>query len=113
MRIPIPAPLILAFLAIPATSQASLADEQRQGQQLITQLQAGAKTCGDLSADDLDHVGEYVMYSTVGSTGLHQAMNDRMTAMMGEPDESRMHQLLGQRYTGVSRTGPAPRATGG
>jgi hypothetical protein len=103
MRMPILALLLIgAFLAIPAAARASLADEQRQGQELITQLQAGTKTCGDLSADDFDHIGEYVMYRAVGSTSLHQAMNDRMTAMMGEPGESRMHQLLGQRYTGCS-----------
>lgn len=100
MRTRIVALLLLAFLAIPAAARASLPDEQRQGQQLITQLQAGTKTCSDLSAADLDHVGEYVMYLAIGSTRLHQAMNDRMTAMMGEQGESRMHQLLGQRYTG-------------
>jgi hypothetical protein len=92
--------LVMAFLAVPAAARASLADEQRQGQELIVQLHAGTKTCGDLSADDFDHVGEYLMYRALGSTSLHQAMNDRMTAMMGEQGESRMHQLLGRRYTG-------------
>jgi hypothetical protein len=106
VRIPILALLVGAFLAIPATAQASLADEQRQGQALITQLQAGTRTCGDLSADDLDHIGEYVMHRAVGSTGQHQAMNDRMTAMMGEQGESRMHQLLGRRYTACFTNGP-------
>lgn len=45
----------------------------------------------------------------LGSTSLHQAMNDRITLMMGEQGEARTHQLLGQRYTGCSGTG----ATGG
>ena len=100
MRTRITALLLMAFLAIPAAARASLADEQRQGQDLIAQLQAGTKTCGDLSAEDLDHIGEYAMYRALGSTSLHQAMNDRMTAMMGEQAESRMHQLLGHRYSG-------------
>ena len=42
------------------------------------------------------------MYRALGSTSLHQAMNDRMTVMLGELGESRMHRLLGQRYTGCS-----------
>jgi hypothetical protein len=89
-------------LLIPAVAQASLAGEQQQGQNLIAQLQSGAKTCRDLSADDLDHIGEYVMFRALGSTTLHQAMNDRMIAMLGEQAESRMHQLLGARYAGCS-----------
>jgi hypothetical protein len=84
-------------LLIPAVAQASLADEQRQGQNLIAQLQSGAKTCRDLSADDLDHIGEYAMFRALESISLHQTMNDRMTAMLGEQGESRMHQLLGAR----------------
>jgi hypothetical protein len=91
MRIRISVLLTAIFLAIPAVAHASLADEQRQGQQLIGQLQAGTKTCRDLSADDFDHIGEYAMYRALGSTSLHQAMNDRMTQMMGEQGESRMH----------------------
>ena len=79
-----------------------MADEQRQGQTLIGQLQAGTTTCSALSAGDLDHIGEYVMVRALGSTTLHQAMNDRMRAMLGEQDESRMHQLLGARYAGCS-----------
>lgn len=93
--------LALALL-LPAAAGAALVDEQRQGQELIAQLQAGAKTCSDLSADDLDHLGEYVMFKALGSTSLHQAMNDRMTLMMGEQAETRMHQLLGARYASCS-----------
>jgi hypothetical protein len=97
-------------LLLPAAANASLAGEQRQGQSLIAQLQAGATTCRDLSADDLDHIGEYVMFRALGSTRLHQAMNDRMTAMLGEQGERRMHQLLGARYAGCS---PSTTAAGG
>jgi hypothetical protein len=93
---------IALVLLIPAAASASLAGEQRQGQNLIAQLQAGTKTCSALSAGDLDHIGEYVMFRALGSTTLHQAMNDRMRAMLGEQGESRMHQLLGARYAGCS-----------
>ena len=97
---------IALVLLIPAAASASLDGEQRQGQNLIAQLQAGAKTCSALSAGDLDHIGEYVMFRALGSTTLHQAMNARMRAMLGEQGESRMHELLGARYAGCStRTG--------
>ncbi len=51
------------------------------------------------------------MFRALGSTGLHQAMNDRMITMLGEQGESRMHQLLGARYAGCSTTTSAPAAT--
>jgi hypothetical protein len=76
-----------------AAASASLAGEQQQGQNLIAQLQTGTKTCRNLTADDLDHIGEYLMFRALGSTSLHRAMNDRMIAMLGEQGESRMHQI--------------------
>ena len=94
-------------LLIPAVAQASLGGEQQQGQNLIAQLHAGTKTCRDLSANDLDHIGEYVMFRALGSTTQHQAMNNRMIAMLGEQGETRMHELLGARYAGCTTTGSA------
>src|SRR5450755_1466558 len=106
MRLRLALMTIALALLIPAAARASLADEQQQGQNLIAQLQAGTKTCSALSAGDLDHIGEYVIFRALGSTTLHQAMNDRMRAMLGEQGESRMHQLLGARDAGCStRTG--------
>ena len=96
---------ISMLLLIPAVAHASLADEQRQGQDLVAQLQAKTKTCRDLSAEDFDHIGEYVMGRALGSIAAHRAMNDRMTAMMGSQAEGRIHQLLGARY--VNCTAPA------
>jgi hypothetical protein len=53
------------------------------------------------------------MFRAVGSTTVHQAMNDRMRAMLGEQGETRMHQLLGARYAGCStRTGGIAGSTG-
>ena len=94
-------------LLIPAAARASLAGEQQQGQNLIAQLQAGTTTCRALSATDLDHIGEYVMFRALGSTALHQAMNDRMIVMLGEQGETRMHELLGSRYAGCSTSSGA------
>ena len=93
----------IALLALaPSAALASLADDQRQGQALAAQLQSGAKTCNDLSNQDLDHIGEYVMGRALGSTSTHQAMNDRMSLMMGDQAEGRMHQLMGARFAGCA-----------
>jgi hypothetical protein len=104
--------LALALL-LPAAASASLAGEQRQGQSLIAQLHAGTVTCRALSADDLDHIGEYVMFHALGSTTRHQAMNGRMVAMLGEQAEGRMHQLLGARYAGCTTSSSATGGYGG
>jgi hypothetical protein len=100
MRLRLAVLTVFVMLVAPAAAWASLAGEQQQGRQLITQLQTGSKSCGDLSAEDFDHIGEYVMFRALGSTSAHQAMNDRMTAMLGERGESRMHQIMGRRYVG-------------
>jgi hypothetical protein len=104
-RIPLITTILAIVLLLPATAGAALVDEQRQGQNLIAELQAGTRTCSSFSADDLDHIGEYVMFRALGSTSLHEAMNARMIAMMGEQAESRMHQLLGARYAGCTTNG--------
>lgn len=100
-------------LLTPTAAFASLADEQTQGRQLAAQLQSGAATCKSLSVEDLDHIGEYVMGRALGSTSVHQSMNDRMTQMMGSQAESRMHQILGARYSGCSAAGASTPATSG
>ena len=104
-RIPQVTTVVAMLLLIPAAAGAALVDEQRQGQNLIAQLQTGTKTCSNLSTNDLDHIGEHVMFKALGSTTLHQAMNYRMTLMMGEQAETRMHELLGARYAGCSTKG--------
>jgi hypothetical protein len=94
-------PLVVA-LAVPAAAAASLVDEQRQGRSVVAQLQSGAKRCADLSGDDYEHVGEYVMGRALGSQRAHEAMNDRMRAMLGAQGEARMHAAMGRRFTGCT-----------
>ncbi len=94
--------LVLAVLIVPSSAHASVADEQQQGQQLAEQVQSGQRPCRSLSPTDLDHIGEFVMGRMVGSTSAHQAMNQRMTQVLGEQTESRMHQALGARFVGCA-----------
>ena len=79
-----------------------MADEQHQGQTLAQQIQSGDRSCDSLSAVDLDQIGEFVMGRMVGSTAAHEAMNRRMTQVMGATAESRMHQVLGARFVGCA-----------
>ena len=72
--------------------------DRRQGRALATELQSGAKTCADLTREEFDHIGEFVMGRMVGSIADHEAMNTRMTAVMGSEAEARMHGLLGARF---------------
>ncbi len=70
MRIRVALLALSMLLLIPAAAQASLADEQRQGGDLIAQLQAGTKNCRHLSADDFDDIGEYMMAARRGRPSL-------------------------------------------
>jgi hypothetical protein len=80
---------------------ASIAAEQQAGRALAQQVQSGKRSCDSLSADDLDHIGEFVMARMIGSTPVHEAMNARMSAVIA-PAESRMHRVLGARFVGCT-----------
>lgn len=90
----------LVVAATPA--RASVADEQQAGRALAQQVRSGQRSCDSLSADDRDHIGEFVMGRMIGSTATHEAMNARMTAVMGAGAESQMHQVLGARWVGCA-----------
>ena len=97
--------LLVAGSAAGGTAATSLAQEVAAGQALSARLEAGQIGCADLSNDDFDHLGEYVMNRMVGSLARHEALNARMTSMMGADNEARMHVLMGQRYAGCLATG--------
>ena len=106
MRIRLLLAVAAVLLLVPSAVFASVAGEQRQGARLLTDLRSGATSCGDLSPEDFDHIGEYVMGRALGSVSAHGAMNDRMRLMLGDQGEQRMHELMGQRFSGcASRAG--------
>jgi hypothetical protein len=83
-----------------AAAAPTLTQEEQQGEAIAEAVRAGERQCADLSADEFDLIGEYAMGSFLGSGATHSAMNRRMTLMMGEPGERRMHMALGYRYSG-------------
>jgi len=89
-----------------ATAAPTLAMEEAQGESIAASVRAGEQQCSDLSADDLELIGEYAMGRYLGGDATHSAMNRRMTRMMGEAGERRMHVALGHRFSGCSG-GPA------
>ena len=97
--------LVVAGGAFGASAATSLADEVAAGEALAVRLEAGKVGCAQLSNDDFDHLGEYVMNRMVGSLARHEALNARMTTVMGADNEARMHVLMGQRYAGCLGTG--------
>lgn len=102
LALPLALVLGLAFAA-PALGD-SVATEQAQGAQVLAQVQHGTLSPKDLTGDEYQTVGEYLMGRALGSTQLHQRMNTLMDEMMGSSASDAMHTYLGKRYLGVSAT---------
>lgn len=92
--------LTVGALIVPASARADLSSEVAQGQDLAESVQSGSRDCSQLSEADFELVGEFAMDSYLGNRTAHEAMNARMTQMMGEQGEAAMHTSLGHRYTG-------------
>jgi hypothetical protein len=97
--------LILGIVGAPIAI-AAVPKEEARGGLLAESVRSGELRCHELSADDFELIGEYTMGRYLGSEGAHARMNRRMTVMMGEAGERRMHIALGHRYSGCSG-GPA------
>ena len=99
---------VLSSTAGTVAAQAeSVAAEEQQGARVLRAVEDGKRRCTDLSTQEFERVGEYVMGRMAGSTSAHRSMNDLMARTMGERSEERMHELLGQRFTGCARRGTA------
>jgi hypothetical protein len=94
--------VVIVFVALTSPAFAALGDEVAAGGVIANQVRAGTADCAKLSDADFEHLGEYVMEQLVGSRPAHEAMNQRMAAMMGIAGEERMHQLMGRRYAGCA-----------
>jgi hypothetical protein len=90
-----------------AAEAAPVASEEQQGARVLRAVEDAKRPCTDLSSQEFERVGEYVMGRMAGSTSAHRSMNALMARMMGERSEERMHELLGQRFTGCARRGTA------
>ena len=73
--------IISVFLGAPVAS--ATPQEERQGSQILRELESGKLQCSDASASDFELVGEYAMGRMFGSPSQHEAMNRMMSRMMG------------------------------
>ena len=106
-RLALPLALALGLtFAAPALAD-SVAAEQAQGAQVLSQVQHGAFSPKGLTSDQYQNLGEYLMGQALGSTQLHQRMNTLMDEMMGSSAADQMHIYLGKRFLGVSVTPPS------
>jgi hypothetical protein len=103
-RIALPLAVVLGLaLAAPALAD-SVATEQQQGAEVLTQIRHGTVNPRALANSQYGNLGEYLMGRALGSVQLHQRMNTLMDAMMGPNASDLMHIYLGKRYLGVSAT---------
>jgi len=94
------AALLLLFVA-PAASQTPDA----RAADLLSALERGEIECSGLDGEDYATVGELAMGRMVGSPQAHEAMDEAMAQMMGEPGRDRMHEVIGQRFAGCAQPG--------
>lgn len=96
----------------PSPTDDHTAREEAEGKEIWEKLQAKQLACDDLSDDNYEVLGEYVMGQSIGTTGRHAVMNQMMINMMGEAGEEQMHISLGKRSSGCDTYAPFPSGYG-
>lgn len=103
--------LVFATALVPAGIASATPQEERQGSQILRELESGKLKCSDASASDFELVGEYAMGRMFGSPAQHEAMNQMMSRMMGSRGEESVHEAMGRRFSGCGG-GQLPRGFG-
>ena len=103
--------MILALLGVSAAPGSASAGAEQQGVRLLQRVQAGEQKCQQISREQFEAIGEYVMGRMVGSAANHKAMDQRIRSMRGASGEAQAHVFMGQRFAGCA-TGAAPAAFG-
>lgn len=91
--------LLLAIVLVPAGLASATPREERQGSQILKELESGKLKCSDASGPDFELVGEYAMGRMFGSPAQHEAMNQMMSRMMGARGEKGVHEAMGRRFS--------------
>lgn len=76
--------------------------EEDEGQELLLEIQSKTKSCKDVSEDDFEKIGDYVMKQRVRTSEKHAAMDANMEQMMGKDQNEQMHISLGKSAAGCS-----------
>lgn len=91
---------VAALAVAPGGAAAVDAAEEERGADLLSAIERGDSTCGDLSDDEFMAIGELAMGRMLGSPGAHDGMDRMMASTMGEGDLDRMHEAMGVRFSG-------------
>lgn len=102
----------LAVSAAIAPSAMATRAEEQQGAALVQDFQAGNQTCSSLSPKQFELIGEYEMSRMVGNPAAHDAMNERISQMMGPRGEAQAHIYLAQRRLGCTNGASPPASFG-
>lgn len=105
--------VVVSLAATTATASGSTSTEERDGAALMAAVNSEQRSCRSLSAADLDKVGEYAMGLNFASSAQHEAMNARMTTMIGADGERQAHRAMGRSYSGCAAGGTSGAAGGG
>lgn len=89
---------VLAFAGLGGAP--ALAADSGDGAATLDAVESGQLDCADLDTGDFELVGEYVMGRMVGSAKGHRSMDQLMATMMGGRNAERMHEAMGERFTG-------------
>ena len=93
----------------PSSQQvAQIKQEEAEGQKLLFAVQSNAKSCKDLSQDNFEKIGDYVMRQRVGSSEKHAVVDAEMEQMMGKDQNVQMHISLGENATKCSSSNTTP-----
>jgi putative membrane protein len=91
--------LLSALPSTPAAAGDSVGAEEQQGARAFLAVEGGKRRCADLSGQDFERVGEFVMGRMAGSTSAHRSMNEQIASTMGERSQEQMHEFMGRRFT--------------
>ncbi|CAN5155694.1 hypothetical protein BH11PAT1_BH11PAT1_6130 [soil metagenome] len=93
----------------PSSQQvAQIKQEEEEGQKLLQEVKSNAKSCKDLSEDNFEKIGDYVMRQRVGSSERHAAMDANIEQMMGKDQNVQMHTSLGKNAAGCTTSSNTP-----
>ncbi len=98
--------------ATSSSTVSSTAQEEAEGKAIWDKLQSKQLECKNLTDDNFDVLGEYVMGQSIGNTERHAAMNQMMQNMMGQNGETQMHISLGKRSSGCDTNASFPSGYG-
>lgn len=89
----------------PESASQQQEEEEAEGKALYDKLMAKEATCSDLSDNDFELIGEYLMGQRAGAS--HEQMNAMIKQMMGDEGEVQMHIILGKNGAGCLSGTPA------